>query len=122
MLSEPATEKVAPKPAAKPKAAPKKSAARKPAPKKMAKPVSASGKPQLLKKARAGGPDDLKQIKGVGPKLESLLHSMGVFHFDQIGSWRKKEVEWVEENLEGFKSRISLDELVQQAKALAKSA
>ncbi|CRK74607.1 NADH dehydrogenase subunit E [Nereida ignava] len=138
-VSEPVAETPAPKPAAKPKAAPKKPAAKKSAPKraaakadaptvkppadakkKAAKPVSASGKPELLKKARAGGPDDLKQIKGVGPKLEGLLHSMGVFHFDQIGSWRKKEVEWVDENLEGFKGRVSRDEWVKQAKVLAK--
>ena len=26
-----------------------------------------------------GGPDDLKQIKGVGPKLEELLHSLGIY-------------------------------------------
>jgi predicted flap endonuclease-1-like 5' DNA nuclease len=105
VLSEPATKRPAPKPDAK---------------KKAAKPVSASGKPELLKKARSGGPDDLKQIKGVGPKLEGLLHSMGVFHLDQIRSWRKKEVEWVDENLEGFKGRVSRDEWVKQAKVLTK--
>ncbi|TDT74948.1 NADH dehydrogenase subunit E [Litoreibacter halocynthiae] len=85
-----------------------------------AKRVAADGKPELLKKARAGGPDDLKLIKGVGPKLEQLLHKLGVFHFDQVSSWRKKEVEWVDENLEGFKGRVSRDEWVKQAKVLAK--
>ena len=82
--------------------------------------MAADGKPELLKKARAGGPDDLKFIKGVGPKMEKLLHKLGVYHFDQVASWRKKEVEWVDENLEGFKGRVSRDEWVKQAKILAK--
>lgn len=85
-----------------------------------AKAVAADGKPELLKKARVGGPDDLKMIKGVGPKMEGLLHKLGVFHFDQVASWRKKEVEWVDENLEGFKGRVSRDEWVKQAKVLAR--
>ncbi|MEP5761002.1 MAG: NADH-quinone oxidoreductase subunit E [Litoreibacter sp.] len=87
---------------------------------KTPKPVAKSGVPELLKKARVGGADDLKLIKGVGPKLEGLLHKLGVFHFDQVASWRKKEVEWVDENLEGFKGRVSRDEWVKQAKILAK--
>lgn len=89
-------------------------------PKATAKPVAADGKPEMLSAPRDGGADDLKQIKGVGPKLEKLLHSMGFYHFDQIASWRKKEVEWVDENLEGFKGRVSRDEWVKQAKVLAK--
>ncbi|EPX79925.1 NADH-quinone oxidoreductase subunit E [Litoreibacter arenae] len=91
-----------------------------PTPKTAAKPVAADGKPEMLTQARDGGPDDLKMIKGVGPKLEQLLHKLGVFHFDQIASWRKKEVAWVDENLEGFKGRVSRDEWVKQAKVLAK--
>ncbi len=118
----------APKPAAK-KAPAKKAPAKakaKPAPvtKKEAAPkqapVAADGKPETLSAAREGGPDDLKMIKGVGPKLEALLHSMGFYHFDQVASWRKKEVAWVDENLEGFKGRVTRDEWVKQAKILAK--
>jgi len=73
-----------------------------------------------LTAARAGGADDLKQIKGVGPKLEKMLNKMGVFHFDQVASWRSKEVQWVDDNLEGFKGRVSRDGWVKQAKVLAK--
>ncbi|MCR8826461.1 hypothetical protein [Pseudosulfitobacter koreensis] len=82
--------------------------------------VAADGKPELLSAPREGGPDDLKKIKGVGPKLEALLHEMGVFHFSQVASWRKKEVEWADQNLAGFKGRVSRDEWVKQAKVLAK--
>ena len=84
------------------------------------KPVAPEGKPELLSAPRGGQPDDLKMIKGVGPKLEKLLHELGVYHFDQIASWRKKEVQWVDEHLQGFKGRVSRDEWVKQAKILAR--
>ena len=84
------------------------------------KPVSKSGKPVMLNKARASGADDLKQIKGVGLKMEKMLNTMGVYHFDQVAGWRAKEVKWVDENLEGFKGRVSRDSWVKQAKTLAK--
>ena len=76
-------------------------------------------KPQILESPRAGKPDNLKQIKGVGPKLEALLHALGFFHFDQIAGWTKAEVAWVDNNLEGFKGRVSRDNWVLQAKNLA---
>ena len=72
-----------------------------------------------MSEARDGKSDDLKLIKGVGPKLENLLNSMGFFHFDQVASWGSEEVAWVDENLEGFKGRVSRDEWVAQAKILA---
>ncbi|MBT6524719.1 MAG: NADH-quinone oxidoreductase subunit NuoE, partial [Marinovum sp.] len=50
---------------------------------------SASARPTTLAKARDGGPDKLTKIKGIGPKLQELLFSMGFFHFDQIASWDK---------------------------------
>lgn len=58
-------------------------------------------------------------IKGVGPKLEKLLNSMGFYHFDQVAAWTSNEVAWVDENLEGFKGRVSRDNWVAQAKTLA---
>jgi len=76
-------------------------------------------KPATLTAARDGGPDDLKQIKGVGPKMEGMLHGMGFFHFDQVAAWSAQEVAWVDANLEGFKGRVSRDNWVEQAKLLA---
>ena len=81
---------------------------------------SPDGKPELLKKARGGKPDDLKLIWGVGPKLEQMLNAMGVWHFDQVASWSAKEIAWVDERLEGFKGRAKRDEWVKQSKKLAK--
>jgi len=83
-------------------------------------PISATqAKPAVLDHAREGAADDLKKIKGVGPKLEGMLNSMGVFHLDQVANWSPEEVAWVDDNLEGFKGRVSRDDWVAQAKLLA---
>ena len=82
---------------------------------------SASARPTTLAKARDGGPDKLTKIKGIGPKLQDLLFSMGFFHFDQIASWDKSQVAWVDENLDGFKGRASRDDWVAQAFSLSGS-
>lgn len=76
-------------------------------------------KPDTLAAPRTGGADDLKRIKGVGPKLESVLNGIGVYHFDQIAGWSAEHVAWADENLVGFKGRVSRDDWVSHAKALA---
>lgn len=76
-------------------------------------------KPELLTAAREGGADNLKEIKGVGPKMEAMLNEMGVYHFDQVASWSADEVAWVDANLKGFNGRVSRDGWVDQAKILA---
>lgn len=116
--AKPVAPAVKSKPAAKPKAAkaeaPKPAAAPKPA-----KADTAPARPKALKAARGGKADDLKQIKGVGPKLETLLNTLGFYHFDQIAAWTGAELAWVDDNLEGFKGRASRDGWVEQAKILA---
>lgn len=79
---------------------------------------TAEKQPEVLKAARAGGADDLKQLKGVGPKLEETLNELGFWHFDQIAAWGAAEIEWVDARLK-FKGRITRDNWVDQAKALA---
>ncbi|WP_415184143.1 NADH-quinone oxidoreductase subunit E [Phaeovulum sp.] len=85
-------------------------------------PAKMGTKPAVLSVARDGKADDLKLIKGVGPKLETLLHSLGFYHYDQIAAWTAEELAWVDDNLEGFKGRASRDEWVAQAKLLASGA
>ncbi len=63
--------------------------------------------------------DDLKLISGVGPKLEKVLHGLGIYTFGQVAKWKKAEREWVDGYLK-FKGRIERDDWVRQAKALAK--
>jgi len=121
-------------PAAKPKpvkaAAEDDKAAAAPAKKTAAKPAAKKAKaapaetveekePELLKAPRDGKGDDLKQLKGVGPKLEATLHELGFFHFDQVADWTEKEIAWVDSRLK-FKGRIERDGWVAQAKILAK--
>ena len=103
--------------AATPKAAPK-AAPKAEAPKAEAA-AAAPKKPRTLKAARKAGADDLKKIKGVGPKLEEMLNGMGFFHFDQIAAWTGAELAWVDDNIEGFKGRASRDGWIEQAKVLA---
>lgn len=79
----------------------------------------AATQPEGLSAARDGGPDDLKKIKGVGPKLEDLLHTLGIYHFDQIAAWGPAEVAWMDDNLKGFKGRVTRDDWVAQAGLLA---
>jgi NADH-quinone oxidoreductase subunit E len=78
-----------------------------------------SSQPEALKTARKGTPDDLKMILGIGPKLEALCHKLGFFHFDQIANWTSGEIAWVDDNLEGFKGRVTRDRWVVQARILA---
>jgi len=104
----------------KAKAAPAVKVEKKPA-KKVAKkeeaPAESAGtKPELLTEA-PDNKDDLKNITGVGPKLEETLNKLGVFHFAQVAAWTADEVQWVDDNL-SFKGRIDRDDWVGQATEL----
>ncbi|MEY2992930.1 MAG: hypothetical protein RI946_2324 [Pseudomonadota bacterium] len=119
-------DRVAPKPAHAAKKAPATAKAADKTPAKTEKVAKtdadapqAGKKPRTMKAPRKAGADDLKMIKGVGPKLEKLLNTLGFFHFDQVAKWTDEELAWVDQNLEGFKGRASRDEWVSQAKILA---
>ncbi|MFM7445857.1 MAG: NADH-quinone oxidoreductase subunit E [Tabrizicola sp.] len=127
---KPVKAKAEPKPAADaaaatavkaeaPKAKPKAAADAPKAEPKAESPAAKGKKPKALKAARKGKADDLKLILGIGPKLETLCHALGFFHFDQIAEWTEAEIAWVDENLEGFKGRVTRDKWVVQAKILA---
>ena len=118
---EPAPEpvaEVAPEPEPEPEVEAETVAEAEPAP-ELAPVAEPGDKPTGMDAPRDGSADDLKQIKGVGPKLEQQLNSMGYWHFDQIAGWSDSDVAWVDENLEGFKGRVSRDGWVEQAKVLA---
>lgn len=63
--------------------------------------------------------DDLKVISGVGPALEKRLNELGVYRYEQIASWKKADIKWVDDRLK-FKGRIERDDWVKQAKKLVK--
>jgi len=63
--------------------------------------------------------DDLKQISGIGPKLEQVLNGMGIRRYADVASWSEKDVQRFDAQL-GFGGRIARDRWVEQAKALIK--
>lgn len=66
-----------------------------------------------------GTPDDLKKIKGIGPKLEETLHQMGVYYYRQIASWGASNLAELDDRLDSFKGRAGRDNWIDQAKTLA---
>jgi NADH-quinone oxidoreductase subunit E len=81
-------------------------------------PQANGAQPKGLPTPRGGNPDPLQRISGVGPKIESKLHELGIFHFDQIAGWSEEQEQWVDGYLK-FKGRIGRDEWVEQAGLLA---
>ncbi len=109
------------KKAAKPAKEPKKAEKAAPAKEEKAEPSATlfdEHKPKGIEAPREGKADNLKKISGVGPKIEGLLHSLGIFHFDQISEWSPEEVAWVDGYLK-FKGRIDREDWIAQAKTLA---
>lgn len=69
---------------------------------------------------RAPAPhDDLTRIKGVGPKLAALLHSLGVTGFDDIAQWDDAAIDRIDAQLGTFSGRIRRDNWIEQARLLA---
>lgn len=75
--------------------------------------VAAAGKPA----ARGRKTDDLKQISGIGPKLEQVLNARGVRTLAVIAAWSDADVASLDAEL-SFDGRIARDGWVAQAKAL----
>ncbi len=65
-----------------------------------------------------GAPDDLQKIKGIGPKLESILNELGIYHFHQIAAFTPENITWVDGFL-AFKGRINREKWVEQARKFA---
>lgn len=80
--------------------------------------ASRNGQPKGIAAARGGKADNLQRISGVGPKNEKILHTLGIFHFDQIAVWSAKEIAWVDDHLK-FNGRIAREEWIAQCKLLA---
>tara|TARA_R110000824_G_scaffold85425_1_gene212276 strand:+ start:3381 stop:3956 length:576 start_codon:yes stop_codon:yes gene_type:complete len=79
---------------------------------------ASAGKPNIPR--AVGEPDNLRLIKGVGPKLNTLLISLGVTRFDQIAEWKEAEITEIDQYLDTFSGRITRDAWIDQAKFLAK--
>lgn len=77
-----------------------------------------AAKAKPAKAASVDVADDLKQLKGVGPKLEGQLHDAGVTTFAEIAAWGSDDITRMD-GLLSFKGRIERDGWVEQAKQLA---
>jgi predicted flap endonuclease-1-like 5' DNA nuclease/chromosome segregation ATPase len=73
-------------------------------------------KPYGLKKPNRK-PDDLKLIAGIGETLEKTLHECGIFYFEQIAGFSRKDVSAVDDLL-NFKRRVDRDDWINQARKL----
>jgi len=68
--------------------------------------------------AAVSGADDLKEIKGVGPKIEVQLHERGIVTFAQVAALSATEIEDLGAALKGT-SAAQLSKWAEQAKILA---
>lgn len=72
------------------------------------------------KQKKSASGDDLKKIKGIGPALEKQLNAIGIHSFQQIAQLSAKDIEKIEEQMNGFSGRIERDQWIAQAKTLSK--
>lgn len=83
-----------------------------------------SKKKKLMDKlgtASVSDADDLKQIKGVGPKLEGMLNEIGIYTFRQISKMGEEEYRLIDEALGAFQGRASRDKWAKQAQQLLRA-
>ena len=96
---------------APPTAAP--AAAPVPAPQPMAKTPKAAA-------PASGAPDNLLQIKGIGPKVNGILIGLGFTRFEQIAAWTDADLAEIDKHLGNFAGRPTRDQWMDQAGYLAK--
>ena len=63
-------------------------------------------------------PDDLRRIRGIGPKIEAQCHQLGIYSYAQIAAWTAEDIAHIDVQLRGFEGRASRDDWVSEAKAL----
>ncbi|MEL6220678.1 MAG: hypothetical protein AAFR79_19860 [Pseudomonadota bacterium] len=63
--------------------------------------------------------DNLQEIKGVGPKMEAVLNSKGVYQFAQIAAFTAEDLTWLDKATGSFPGRAARDGWVTQAKERA---
>ena len=63
----------------------------------------------------SGPPDNLRLLKGVGPKMIAQLNEFGITRFDQLAGLTETEVALLDRRMSAFEGRIARDRLVEQA-------
>ncbi len=82
--------------------------------------VIGAGVHEELPGAAGSGADDLQRMKGVGPKLASLLVAKGLTRFEQIAALDANELERLDADMGAFNGRLARDRVVEQAGYLAR--
>ena len=67
-----------------------------------------------------GEPDNLKMLKGVGPKLATALNQLGLVRYDQLAKLTPAQLEAIDQHLGSFRGRLERDQVVEQAAYLAR--
>ena len=62
--------------------------------------------------------DDLKKVKGIGPKMEKTLNQIGIFTFAQVSRMTEKEYNLLDSITKSFPGRAQRDDWAGQAKNL----
>ncbi len=63
--------------------------------------------------------DDLRKIKGLGPKMQKLLVAQGITSYAQIAAWSEADLDELDTRLGAFAGRPRRDKWVEQARFLA---
>lgn len=74
---------------------------------------------ELSKSQPVAAGDDLTRIKGLGPKIATMLNEMGVTRFADIARWDDAEIDRIDAQMGKFQGRIRRDAWVEQAKLLS---
>jgi predicted flap endonuclease-1-like 5' DNA nuclease len=70
---------------------------------------------------RPQGPaDDLRRLKGVGPKFVARLGELGITRFDQLAGLNANEAAHLDERMGPFQGRLARDRVIEQADLLAR--
>lgn len=75
-------------------------------------------RPAGIPAPRNGRRDELTNVIGILPIIETALNTLGIYHFDQVADLNDKQMAWVETHL-GIDGRISREHWREQAVELA---
>ena len=67
-----------------------------------------------------GPPNNLQNLKGVGPKLAAQLNAAGITRFEQLARLSPNELALLDERMGAFKGRLVRDRVGEQAAYLAR--
>ncbi|MBN8485928.1 MAG: hypothetical protein J0L50_14270 [Sphingomonadales bacterium] len=79
----------------------------------------AAPEPAPAPESPAGTADDLSRIKGLGPKLQALLPTLGITSYAQIAALTEADLAELDTKLGAFAGRPAKDNWVEQARFLA---